>query len=69
MPGFSKTLKERFKNKWAKKQMGAGSAGNASVENTGSSSRNLATRRVPVIEKRAKKSKKRSKKQRKRKKR
>ena len=68
MPGFSKTLKERFKNKWAKKQTGAGS-GSATVEKTGSSSRNLATRRVPVIEKRAKKSKKRSKKQQKRKKR
>lgn len=69
MPGFSKTLKERFKNKWAKKQIGAGSGEGATVEKTGSSSRNLATRRVPVIEKRAKKSKKRSKKQQKRKKR
>ena len=56
MTGFSKTLKERIKAKWAKDQSGKG----AKVSKT---AHNLATRRVPVIEKRVKKSKKRSKKQ------
>ena len=57
MPGFSKTLKERFKSKWAKNQVGSG----AKAEKSKKESPNLATRRVPVIEKRIKKSKKRSK--------
>ena len=63
MPGFSKTLKERFKTKWAKKQVGAG----ARERNVKAETSNLATRRIPVIEKRTRKSKKRSKEQKKRK--
>ena len=56
MTGFSKTLKERIKTRWAKSQGGKGAPASKKVYN-------LATRRVPVIEKRVKKSKKRSKKQ------
>ena len=65
MPGFSKTLRERFKSKWAEKQVGAGAR---SLKNSNNST-NLATRRVPVIEKPTEKSKKRSKKRKKEKKR
>ena len=65
MPGFSKTLKERFKSKWAKQQIGAG----AIAQKKENESTNLTTRRVPVIEKRTKKLKKRSKKRRKQEKR
>ena len=59
MTGFSKTLKERLKSKWAKQQSGGG---NTNTET------NLATRRLPVIEKRMKKLKKHSKKRKKNKK-
>ena len=56
MTGFSKTLKERIKAKWAKEQSGKGAK-------VSTKTHNLATRRVPVTEKRVKKSKKRFKKQ------
>ena len=62
MTGFSKTLEERIKTKWAKEQSGRGALLSKKLKN-------LASRRVSVIEKPVKKSKKRSKKQQKRKKR
>lgn len=56
MPGFSKTLRERFKSKWAEKQVGAGARSQKKTETPA----DLATRRIPVIEKPPKKLKKRS---------